>query len=1131
MKGTRQGDFSRWLFDRRKHYSAVYLQQGRVQLDSDWNAQMALARYRQATETLDVVGASGAPADAAGFGLEIESCLKLGPEGQYVTIGGSEGCAWVESPSPEAGFTVEIRLRPRGDGVIWSRWARREGAVELADQLALAGGRLRFARAGQPEVVSEPLDLEDRLSRVTLATRGEVTTLYVDGEPVAEETGGFAGQTLEHNHFLIAATIRDRQPDRQLDCLFFGFRLWGAGMPAAEIRHPGGDVDLLGDWPLTEGTGIRLRDHGHGCNHGFVKGEGPPQWLPFQVTVSAGRYYVDGILCENEETVPFDRQPDNPGAEFPRERGVFLFYLDVWERAIGAIEDPELREIALGGSDTTTRARTLAQVKWLPLAAPAEGIDPGALPEWRRLLGRERLRGRLRARCRPFVGSSLGNDLYRVEVHHGGACLGGSRAVDGDGAAAAQVAGDGKELRFEAWPGGFAAGQAVEVHAGDGAVSAGEPAVVVEVDPANRRLVLDRQLELRGAAEVRRLATFKWSRHNAALVFPIARLEAGARVVNLDASAQGLGELCSGAWVEVVDDLSVLRREPGHLCRVEAVDGSRSEITLVTPPPPRVGTDPALHPLLRCWDQTAGEELAAQGLNLARKGWHQLEQGIQVWFEGDGAYRGGDYWWLVARKLAQDIEWPRDDGDEPLALAPDGVAHRYAPLALMTLSEDGFRLDDLRQIFQPMAAGAVSKAGDVMDGALAVRGDVAVTGDLEVEGQARIGEIFGRLCGQDMVGTAQLIDGAVTPGKLSLEVGVVPAGYSILGPSPIPPAGFAATGSRLELFPEDAEWVDRLEIEGAGDGPCASAEIGGKIFTLLDSGDLWEVDPEARSWRRRADLPAHRRRFAMAALGGRLYVIGGVDGANRTTGGNLVYDPGQDEWTEAEEMPTARCDLALAVFDGRIHAFGGLRELPLLSWILGRCASARHEVYDPRTDLWTSCRALPQARCGLAAAASGKAVHVVGGERRWLLRLWGRARSRQHHVYHPPGDRWLQDRDPLPAPRRDLALLAAGGRLFAVGGRGASGWLADCDRFEPAADHWLSQTPLHEAIDSPGVASAGGKLFVTGARRAPGAPGVLVEECQVATVYHVHRRREPGDIVEPPATHPPGLTGPGEPAP
>ena len=44
------GDYSRNTFDPRRHYSGVLMQQGRVQLDADWNEQLAITAHRaQAT--------------------------------------------------------------------------------------------------------------------------------------------------------------------------------------------------------------------------------------------------------------------------------------------------------------------------------------------------------------------------------------------------------------------------------------------------------------------------------------------------------------------------------------------------------------------------------------------------------------------------------------------------------------------------------------------------------------------------------------------------------------------------------------------------------------------------------------------------------------------------------------------------------------------------------------------------------------------------------------------------------------------------------------------------------------------------------------------------------------------------
>lgn len=62
-----KGDFTRKTFDAARHYSGVLMQQGRVQLDADWNEQLAIQRHRNETEAKDVIGDCGAPKHEAGF--------------------------------------------------------------------------------------------------------------------------------------------------------------------------------------------------------------------------------------------------------------------------------------------------------------------------------------------------------------------------------------------------------------------------------------------------------------------------------------------------------------------------------------------------------------------------------------------------------------------------------------------------------------------------------------------------------------------------------------------------------------------------------------------------------------------------------------------------------------------------------------------------------------------------------------------------------------------------------------------------------------------------------------------------------------------------------------------------------
>ncbi|WP_405774880.1 DUF6519 domain-containing protein [Streptomyces sp. NBC_01538] len=159
------------------------------------------------------------------------------------------------------------------------------------------------------------------------------------------------------------------------------------------------------------------------------KGADPRDCLPEDLWLSRGRYYVDGILCENDGRVLLANQPDLPETELPGADGRYVAYLDVWREHLTALERPELREVALGGPDTGTRSRTVWQVRLELLDDPAATPDQVA-PPWEPR--RSRAPGLLRARAQPpeagptpsVVPPHAGyrrveNQLYRVEIHEG----------------------------------------------------------------------------------------------------------------------------------------------------------------------------------------------------------------------------------------------------------------------------------------------------------------------------------------------------------------------------------------------------------------------------------------------------------------------------------------------------------------------------------------------------------------------------------------------------------------------------------------------------------------------------------------------------------------------------------------
>src|SRR3954454_20589484 len=81
------GDLTRSTFRAHRHYSGVRMQQGRVQLDADWNEQLDVAAHRDRAEAVDAIGAAGVPKDDAGF------ALSMAPDGTDLLL--SPGRAWV----------------------------------------------------------------------------------------------------------------------------------------------------------------------------------------------------------------------------------------------------------------------------------------------------------------------------------------------------------------------------------------------------------------------------------------------------------------------------------------------------------------------------------------------------------------------------------------------------------------------------------------------------------------------------------------------------------------------------------------------------------------------------------------------------------------------------------------------------------------------------------------------------------------------------------------------------------------------------------------------------------------------------------------------------------------------------
>uniref|UniRef100_A0A8C7EDR5 Uncharacterized protein n=1 Tax=Nothoprocta perdicaria TaxID=30464 RepID=A0A8C7EDR5_NOTPE len=122
--------------------------------------------------------------------------------------------------------------------------------------------------------------------------------------------------------------------------------------------------------------------------------------------------------------------------------------------------------------------------------------------------------------------------------------------------------------------------------------------------------------------------------------------------------------------------------------------------------------------------------------------------------------------------------------------------------------------------------------------------------------------------------------------------------------------------------------------------------------------ELQCYDPKTDRWDVLADGPVRRAWHGMAALLGKLYVIGG---SNNDSGYRRdVHQPSTDQWTNVCPLPAGHGEPGIAVLDNRIYVLGGR------SHNRGIRMDYVH-IYDAERDCWEEGPQLEDDISGMAA--------------------------------------------------------------------------------------------------------------------------------------------------------------------
>jgi hypothetical protein len=423
--------------------------------------------------------------------------------------------------------------------------------------------------------------------------------------------------------------------------------------------------------------------------------------------IGMGRYYVDGILCENDGDIFYSEQPHHPPKIRDLPSGRYIAYLDVWENVVTAIEDPDIREVALGGPDTATRFKVMWQLILMPLSEHLRYATEGrSQARMAAKIERGRSSNNENNPCSVSINDGygyLGNYLYRIEIHDGGSQASATFKWSRDNCSVIRsLESIDKRTITILDPSRNAAqifhpGQFVEITNDERELKGenGEFARIESID--DLRLTLNREIPAQSLQEKPKLLLWDGEPRPICYRGGWIKVEVrGERTVRLLPDAD-LSDIIfePDSLVEISSDRLA---EQGRFlyAQVESVTSSSDGISL------------SLIDVKGDLDQI--RENISEGCNPRVRKWNpdddwiDIEMDIKVAFSKGDEYQKGDYWLIPSREITGRIIWPKDSSGQPEFLPRQGVIHHIAKIADIERHDMGWKLVDRRNIFPQLSS-------------------------------------------------------------------------------------------------------------------------------------------------------------------------------------------------------------------------------------------------------------------------------------------------------------------------------------------------------------------------------------------------------------------------------------------
>ena len=235
------------------------------------------------------------------------------------------------------------------------------------------------------------------------------------------------------------------------------------------------------------------------------------------------------------------------------------------------------------------------------------------------------------------------------------------------------------------------------------------------------------------------------------------------------------------------------------------------------------------------------------------------------------------------------------------------------------------------------------------------------------------------------------------------------------------------------------------------------------FFAAILGSSLWAQGV----WESRAPYPLQATEVSSAAIGSKVYTLGGLLTSGSSTNRLFVYDAFTDTWSEGASLPVSQgVDHGnVAAVNGKLYFLGGIR-------ILTGSVTGQTFEYDPAANTWTERAPMPTARGASGVAALDGRIYVAGG-------LNPNASVDTVEVYTPATNTW-ETLPRMSVPRDHLTAQAVNGRIYAIAGRNASGDLNLNEEYDPATRTWRLRAPIPTRRGGLGSGTLGGRIQVFG---------------------------------------------------